>query len=183
MKALASADRLRLQAYATQQINYSLLAREAEYELVPIAIAEGIGILVWSPLAGGFLSGKFRRGEQPPDGTRFGAQGPRGSFDFEHAYDVVEAVGDIAEARGVSSAQVALNWLTHRAGSARSLSARAPKSSSPTTSAPPTWTLSDEELQRLDDLTVPRSSTPTGTSSSRLAWAQPTSGRALDVQA
>ena len=63
MKALGVAERLGLQRYVTQQMNYSLLVREAEYELVPIAISEGVGILVWSPLAGGFLSGKFRRGE------------------------------------------------------------------------------------------------------------------------
>jgi aryl-alcohol dehydrogenase-like predicted oxidoreductase len=156
MKALGVADRLRLQGYATQQINYSLLVRDAEYELVPIAIAEGIGILVWSPLAGGFLSGKFRRGEPPPEGTRFAAQGNRGSFDVDQAYDVVEAVAEIAEARGVSSAQVALNWLTRRAGvSSVILGARTEEQLADNLGAA-TWTLTDEELQRLDDLTIPR---------------------------
>ncbi len=81
MKALGLSERLRLQRYATQQINYSLLVRDAEYELVPIAIAEGVGILVWSPLAGGFLSGKFRRGETAGQDTRFAAQGDQGRFD------------------------------------------------------------------------------------------------------
>jgi aryl-alcohol dehydrogenase-like predicted oxidoreductase len=116
MKALGVAERAGLERYATQQINYSLLIREAEYELVPIAIAEGVGILVWSPLAGGFLSGKFRRGEAPPDGTRWAIQGDQGRFDVERAYDVVDMVCAIAEAHRVSAAQVALNWLTRRAG-------------------------------------------------------------------
>jgi aryl-alcohol dehydrogenase-like predicted oxidoreductase len=156
MKALAVADRLRLHGYATQQINYSLLVRDAEYELVPIAIAEGIGILVWGPLAGGFLSGKFVRGEPPPDGTRFAAQGNRGGFDLEQAYEVVEAVGEIAEARGVSSAQVALNWLTHRAGvSSVLLGARTEEQLADNLGAA-SWTLNEDEVHRLDDLTVPR---------------------------
>jgi aryl-alcohol dehydrogenase-like predicted oxidoreductase len=156
MKALGIADRLNVQGYATQQINYSLLVREAEYELVPIAIAEGVGILVWSPLAGGFLSGKFRRGETPVEGTRFAAQGNRGSFDLEHGYDVVEAVADIAEARGVSPSQVALNWLTRRAGVTSVLiGARTEEQLADNLNAA-TWTLSDEELDRLDELTVPR---------------------------
>lgn len=156
MKSLAVADRERVQAYATQQINYSLLVREAEYELVPIAIAEGIGILVWSPLAGGFLSGKFRRGEPLPEGTRFAAQGNRSGFDQAHGYDVVEAVGQIAEARGVSSAQVAVNWLTQRAGvSSVILGARTEAQLTDNLGAA-SWSLSEEEIQRLDDLTVPR---------------------------
>jgi aryl-alcohol dehydrogenase-like predicted oxidoreductase len=156
MKARSVADRLRLQGYATQQINYSLLVRDVEYELVPIAIAEGIGILVWSPLAGGFLSGKFRRGQPAPEGTRFAAQGDQGRFDMERAYDVVEAVSEIAESRGVSSAQVALNWLTTRAGvSSIILGARTEEQLADNLNAA-TWSLSDEELRQLDDLTLPR---------------------------
>jgi aryl-alcohol dehydrogenase-like predicted oxidoreductase len=156
MKALGVANRLNVQAYATQQINYSLLVREAEYELVPIAIAEGVGILVWSPLAGGFLSGKFRRGETPVEGTRFAAQGNRDSFDLEHGYDVVEAVADIAEARGVSPSQVALNWLTRRAGvSSVLVGARTEEQLADNLNAA-TWALSDAELDRLDQLTAPR---------------------------
>jgi aryl-alcohol dehydrogenase-like predicted oxidoreductase len=156
MKALSVSERLQLQRYATQQINYSLLVRDAEYELVPIAIAEGVGILVWSPLAGGFLSGKFRRGEVAAEGTRFAAQGDQGRFDLELAYDVVDALADIAEARGVSSAQVALNWLTRRAGvSSVIVGARTEDQLSDNLGAA-TWTLTDAELQRLNDMTVPR---------------------------
>jgi aryl-alcohol dehydrogenase-like predicted oxidoreductase len=156
MKALAVADRLNVQPYATQQINYSLLVRDAEYELVPIAVAEGVGILVWSPLAGGFLSGKFRRGETPAEGTRFAAQGDQGRFDPELGYDVVEVVAEIAEARGVSPAQVALNWLTCRAGvSSIIVGARTEDQLADNLNAAE-WTLSDEEVTRLDELTQPR---------------------------
>ena len=66
MKALATADRMGAQRYVSQQINYSLEAREAEYELIPAGIDQGVGVLVWSPLAGGLLSGKYRSdGDRP----------------------------------------------------------------------------------------------------------------------
>ena len=68
MKSLAAADRLGRQRFVSQQIHYTLQAREAEYELVPISLDQGLGILVWSPLAGGLLSGKFRRGDTGPEG-------------------------------------------------------------------------------------------------------------------
>src|SRR6266508_4410074 len=68
VKALGISDRLHLQRFVSQQIYYSLQAREAEYELVPAAIDQGLGILVWSPLAGGLLSGKYRRDAQPEEG-------------------------------------------------------------------------------------------------------------------
>src|SRR3954454_24833984 len=70
MKALAIADRDRLPRFVSQQIHYTLEAREAEYELMPIAIDQGVGILVWSPIAGGLLSGKHRRNAKAPEGTR-----------------------------------------------------------------------------------------------------------------
>jgi aryl-alcohol dehydrogenase-like predicted oxidoreductase len=156
MKALGVSERLRLQRYVTQQINYSLLVRDAEYELVPIAIAEGVGILVWSPLAGGFLSGKFRRGEPAVEGTRFAAQGDQGRFDLECAYEIVEVVRALAAARDVSPAQVALNWLTRRAGvSSVILGARTEEQLADNLRSI-TWRLTDEELQELNDRTVPR---------------------------
>ena len=70
MKALAAADKSHRQRFICQQIHYSLQAREAENELIPIGISEKIGTIVWSPLAGGLLTGKFRRGESGPSGSR-----------------------------------------------------------------------------------------------------------------
>jgi aryl-alcohol dehydrogenase-like predicted oxidoreductase len=156
MKALGVSERRGFQRYATQQINYSLLVREAEYELVPIAVNEGVGILVWSPLAGGFLSGKFKRGEPAAPGTRFGEQGDQGRFDVERAWDVVDVVREIAEAHAVSSAQVALNWLTRRAGVTSVIVGARTEQQLCDNLGAATWTLSDEELQRLNELTVPR---------------------------
>src|SRR6202167_3842457 len=70
MKALGTAERLGLPRFVRQQIYYSLQAREAEYELIPLAVDQGLGVLVWSPLAGGLLSGKYRRNRQAPAGSR-----------------------------------------------------------------------------------------------------------------
>ena len=70
MKALGISERRGLQRFVSQQIYYSLQARDAEYELVPVALDQGLGILVWSPLAGGLLSGKYRRDQEGPEGSR-----------------------------------------------------------------------------------------------------------------
>ena len=111
MKALGTAERLGLPQFVSQQIYYSLQGREAEYELVPLAVDQGLGILVWSPLAGGLLSGKYRRGQQPPEGSRHLTDwGEPPVYDTEGLYDIIEVLVKIAEQRGVSAAQVALAY-------------------------------------------------------------------------
>ncbi len=117
MKALGTSERHDYVRPVCQQIYYSLQAREAEYELVPISLDQGLGILVWSPLAGGLLSGKYRRGQPPPEGTRhFNEWGEPPIRDQERLYDVIDVLVEIAEARGVSAAQVALAYLLGRPG-------------------------------------------------------------------
>jgi aryl-alcohol dehydrogenase-like predicted oxidoreductase len=117
MKALGTSDRHGYQRFVTQQIYYSLQARDAEYELVPLAVDQGVGILVWSPLAGGLLSGKFRRGRKGPEGTRaLSDWGEPPVRDQEQLYDTIEVLVEIGEGRGVSAAQVALAWLLGRPG-------------------------------------------------------------------
>ncbi|CAM3598485.1 aldo/keto reductase [Rahnella bruchi] len=99
----------------SQQIHYTLQAREAEYELLPVAQDQGLGVLVWSPLAGGLLSGKYRRNQAAPEGTRHLADwGEPPVRDESALYDVVDVLVDIAKARGVSAAQIALAWLIAR---------------------------------------------------------------------
>jgi aryl-alcohol dehydrogenase-like predicted oxidoreductase len=117
MKALGIADRHGYQRFVTQQIYYSLQSRDAEHELVPLAVDEGVGILVWSPLAGGLLSGKFRRGDKGLEGSRAltdWAEPP--VRDPEKLLDTIEVLVEVGEAHGVSAAQVALAWLMGRPG-------------------------------------------------------------------
>jgi aryl-alcohol dehydrogenase-like predicted oxidoreductase len=117
MKALGTADRCGCERFVSQQIYYSLQAREAEYELVPVALDQGLGILVWSPLAGGLLSGKYRRGQSPAEGARQLTDWNEPPVrDREALYDIVEALVEIGEGHAVSAAQVALAWLRDRPG-------------------------------------------------------------------
>jgi aryl-alcohol dehydrogenase-like predicted oxidoreductase len=115
MKALGTAERHGYERFVSQQIYYSLQARDAEYELVPVSIDQGLGILVWSPLAGGLLSGKYRRGQQAPEGSRQLTEWNEPPVrDEAELYDIVDALVEIAEAHDASAAQVALAWLLGR---------------------------------------------------------------------
>src|SRR3954454_5013408 len=117
MKALWVADRTSTERVVSQQIFYSLQARDAEYELVPVSIDQGLGILVWSPLAGGLLSGKFRRGQDAPETSRHLTEWDEPPVrDREKLYDIVEVAVEIGEAHGVSAAQVSLAWLLAKPG-------------------------------------------------------------------
>jgi len=113
MKALGTAERLGLARFESLQAYYTIAGRDLERELVPMLKSEGLGLLVWSPLAGGFLSGKYGRDRQGDAGSR------RTAFDFppvdkERAFDCIDAMREIATARGVSVAQIALAWLLHQ---------------------------------------------------------------------
>jgi aryl-alcohol dehydrogenase-like predicted oxidoreductase len=117
MKGLGISDRRGLQRFVSQQIYYSLQARDAEYELVPAALDQGVGILVWSPLAGGLLSGKYRRDQPGPEGARQLTEWNEPPVrDQDQLYDIVDALVEIAERHSVSAAQVALAWLLERPG-------------------------------------------------------------------
>ena len=112
-KALGIAERLGMARFESVQAYYTLAGRDLERELMPMLESEGLGLLVWSPLAGGLLSGKYRRGQADEPGAR------RQSFDFPpvdraRADACIDAMRPIAEAHGVSVAQIALAWLLHQ---------------------------------------------------------------------
>jgi len=108
-------ERLGLEKYVTAQMYYSLVGRGLEYEFQSFAEYYNIGILVWSPLAGGFLSGKYTRENPAPTGTRYAEAGAFVPFDREMGYRVVDALKKVAGRHGVSAAQVALAWVLGRA--------------------------------------------------------------------
>lgn len=112
-RALGHSERLNLAKIVTTQNYYTLAGRDLEREIVPLIKHERLGLLVWSPLAGGLLSGKFGRDKQPEEGSR------RTTFDFppvamDRAYRVIDAMEAIAADKGVSVAQIALAWLLHQ---------------------------------------------------------------------
>lgn len=113
VKALGIAERRGFDKAVSLQAYYTIAGRDLERELAPMLASEGLGLMVWSPLAGGLLSGKYRRG------TSGEGEGRRAKFDFppvdlDGAYDVIDAMAPLAEARGVSVAQIALAWLLHQ---------------------------------------------------------------------
>ncbi|WP_432535562.1 aldo/keto reductase [Kineococcus arenarius] len=117
MKALAVSDARGYQRYVSQQIHYTLQARDAEDELVPLTLDQDLGILVWSPLAGGLLSGKYRRDRSAPEGSRHLSEWSEPPVHDEgKLFDVVDVLVEVGEAHGVSAAQVALAWLLGRPG-------------------------------------------------------------------
>ena len=112
VKAVGIAEARKLAPILSLQAYYTLAGRDLEREVVPALLSEGLGLLVWSPLAGGFLSGKYDREGKAADGRR-------GSFDFppvdkERAFGVIEVARGIASERGATVAQVALAWLLHQ---------------------------------------------------------------------
>src|SRR5689334_9862921 len=116
MKAHSISDRLGIRRYISQQVNYSLLARETEHDLVPLALDQKTGILAWSPLQFGLLSGKFRRGQEKPPESRLNSLDAPGTIEPERLYRTVDALAEIADRRKVSISQVALNWVTRKPG-------------------------------------------------------------------
>jgi aryl-alcohol dehydrogenase-like predicted oxidoreductase len=157
MKALATSQQHGYARFVSQQIYYSLQARDAEYELIPVAIDQGLGILVWSPLAGGLLSGKYRRGQQPPDGSRhLNNWGEPPIHDEEQLYTVIDALIEIAGAHKVSPAQIALAYLLRRPGiTSLVIGARTEEQLSDNL-ASANVVLSTDELSRLDAASRPR---------------------------
>src|SRR6266566_3645463 len=118
-KAVHLARALSAAGPVTLQPQYSLLVREIEWEIVPAAMDAGLGLLPWSPLGGGWLSGKHQRGQRPSGATRLGEDPNRGMEAYDRrgtqrTWDVIDAVQKIAEQRGVSMAEVALAWVGDR---------------------------------------------------------------------
>jgi aryl-alcohol dehydrogenase-like predicted oxidoreductase len=115
MKALGISERRGFARFETVQAYYTIAGRDLEREILPLVEDQGLGVMVWSPLAGGLLSGKFNRDGGKPNDAR------RAAFDFppvdkERAYDIVDAMRPIAQAHGASVARVALAWLLARKG-------------------------------------------------------------------
>ncbi|WP_404367055.1 aldo/keto reductase [Corallococcus coralloides] len=113
MKALGISDHRGLSRFESLQAYYSIAGRDLERELVPLMKDQQVGLMVWSPLAGGFLSGKYRRGAGGPEGAR------RTTFDFppvdrERAYNAIDVMDEVAKETGTSVARVALAWLLHQ---------------------------------------------------------------------
>jgi aryl-alcohol dehydrogenase-like predicted oxidoreductase len=151
MKAGALAVQHRTERFVSQQIQYSLLLRDAEHELLPCGLDQGVGALIWGPLASGYLSGKYRASLSGDEATRLGATGRLNQFDDERGRKVVDTLFSIAAAHdGASPSQVALNWLLKRAGVTSVLVGARRDEQLADNLAAARWSLSDDEMEVLD---------------------------------
>jgi aryl-alcohol dehydrogenase-like predicted oxidoreductase len=140
--------------FRAAELYYSLVGRDVEHELAPLLEDAGIGMLVWSPLAGGFLTGRYTRDNPKGDGGRLSAFDIL-PFDKERGYDLVDALGDIARAHGTSIAAVALAWLLTRRSVASILIGASKLSQLQDNLRAIDVQLTDEDLRIIDALTEP----------------------------
>jgi aryl-alcohol dehydrogenase-like predicted oxidoreductase len=156
MKALGIARAEGLPVFSSQQVYLSLQERSAEYEIVPSAIDQGLGLLIWSPLAGGLLSGKYRRNQPPPEGSRLAGEWDEPPvYDEDKLYDTVDVLVEIAEGHGVSPARVALAWLLARPGITTVIVGARTDEQLADNLAAAELKLSDDEISRLEAVSRP----------------------------
>ena len=149
MKALSYSEQHNLARFESLQAYYTIAGRDLEREIVPLVQDQKVGIVVWSPLAGGLLTGKFNRDGSGPDGTR------RASFDFppvnkDRAFDSVDVMREIAEEQGVSVPQIALAWLLHQPAVTSVIIGAKRLEQLEDNLQSVTLSLTNEQLQRLD---------------------------------
>ena len=155
MKCLMAAERLGYQRFVCQQIHYSVESRDAEYELLPIAVDQGVAVQVWSPIAGGLLSGKFRRNAPPPQLSRhLNDWGEPPIRDENRLYRIIEALIEVGDAHGVSAAQVALAWLAGRPGVANIIVGARTEEQLKDNLAAASLVLTPEQKKLIDDVSL-----------------------------
>ncbi len=154
MKCMMTADKHNFEKFVVQQIHYTIEARDAEYELMPIAVDQGVGIQVWSPIAGGLLSGKFRRDSSPEVSRHLQGWSEPPIRDQERLWKIIDALVAVGDGRGVSAAQVALSWLAGRPGVASIIVGARNEAQLKDNLASASLVLTAEEREKLDDVSL-----------------------------
>jgi aryl-alcohol dehydrogenase-like predicted oxidoreductase len=161
MKCLNAAERHNFQKFVCQQIHYTIESRDVEFELMPIALDQGVGIQVWSPIAGGLLSGKFRKGKPDPKVSRHvDGWGEPPIYNQERLYTIIEALVEVGERHTVSAAQVALAWLAGRPGIASLIVGARNEEQLKDNLASASLKLTADDLKKLDDVSRPNQPYP-----------------------
>ena len=156
MKALAISDAQNLERFVTLQAFYSLIARDLENELVPLSLDQKLGILTWSPLGGGFLTGKYRRGQPRPEGARRSdATDQFLQFDEERGFDIVDELERIAGQHQATITQAALNYLLRKPGVTSVIIGAKTKAQLEDNLKAAAWEMTADEVARLDALSAP----------------------------
>jgi aryl-alcohol dehydrogenase-like predicted oxidoreductase len=138
--------------YVCLQAQYNLLRRDAEYELIPVCRNEGLGLILWSPLAQGWLSGRYRRGmDAPPEGTRVADSDDWAERNNEPTWRVLDALHEVADQAGRSPAQVALRWLLQRPGVTAPIFGATDAGQLDDNLGATGWSLTDDQMDRLTE--------------------------------
>jgi aryl-alcohol dehydrogenase-like predicted oxidoreductase len=153
MKALAVSERHGWTRYVCQQVLYSLISRDVEHEIIPLGLDQALGLMAWSPLHAGLLSGKFRR-DARPSVSRLNELDAPGTVDYERVYRIVDVLIDIAKERSVGPAQVALNWVMCKPGVDTVIIGARDEAQLRDNLAAASWRLSAEEVARLDEVSA-----------------------------
>jgi aryl-alcohol dehydrogenase-like predicted oxidoreductase len=161
MRAQGAAQSLRINEFSFQQILYSLACRDAEFELIPVGRDQGIATMVWGPLAAGFLSGKYKRGEARPEGARLTRVPEYNAVpDWEQGFRVLDVAREIADAHRVALGQVAINWLLRKPWVATVILGARTVEQLAENLGTLAWRLSVDEMARLDAVSAPRAGYP-----------------------
>jgi aryl-alcohol dehydrogenase-like predicted oxidoreductase len=156
MKALAISDKQNLERFITLQAYYSLVARDLENELVPLCLDQKLGILPWSPLGGGFLTGKYKKGkERPKNARRYDRESQFLQFDEEKGFDIIEELEKTAKNHNATIAQAALNYLLRKPGVSSVIIGAKTKEQLANDLKASDWEMTAEEVVRLDKLSMP----------------------------
>lgn len=156
MKALAISDKQNLEKFVTLQAHYSLVSRDLENELVPLCLDQKLGILPWSPLGGGFLTGKYRRGkDRPKNARRTDRESQFLQFDEERGFDIVDELEKIAQNHNATIAQAALNYLLRKPGVTSVIIGARTKEQLNDNLNTIDWEMTAEEVAKLDELSAP----------------------------
>jgi aryl-alcohol dehydrogenase-like predicted oxidoreductase len=153
MKALAVSERLGLTRYVCQQVNYNLIARDVEHEIIPLGLDQKVGLMAWSPLHAGLLTGKFTRDARPSVSRLNDLEAP-GTIDFDRVYRIVDKLSEIARARNATPAQVALNWVMNKPGVDTVIIGARDEAQLRDNLAAAEWRLSAEEMAALDEVSA-----------------------------
>jgi aryl-alcohol dehydrogenase-like predicted oxidoreductase len=153
MKALAASDRQSLSRYVCHQVNYSLIARDVEHEIVPLGLDQSVGTMAWSPLHAGLLTGKFRRDNRPAV-SRLNELDAPGTIDYERVYRIVDVLTAIGNERQATPSQVALNWVLSKPGVDTVILGARNETQLRENLAAADWRLTASEMARLDDVSA-----------------------------
>jgi len=159
VKGLWISDKQNLEKFVTLELYYSLAAREIEFEMVPLCLDQGMGIMVWSPLGGGFFSGKYHKGQpRPKDSRREDVNNPvmQGlPIDEEKGFDIIDKLEKIAKNHNKTVAQTAINYILHKQAVSSVIIGVRKSEQLEDNLGSVGWTMTKEEIQELDEISMP----------------------------